>query len=99
MVVPEAAEEGAKDASAPLLLQADVALGCCGERQITCVATYGGGREVAKQCESGAEPLEPRDQTPRVGAFARDKRGSPCSQTPPAGQSPDLSCQGGLLIN
>lgn len=35
IVITEAAEEGAEDAAAPLLLQADVALGCWEEKQST----------------------------------------------------------------
>ena len=65
IIITEAAEEGAEDATVPLFLQADVALGCWKEKStLWPTAARTRGRNATRKLERAVAPQSPQTRRP-----------------------------------
>lgn len=77
IIITEAAEEGAEDATVPLFLQADVALGCWKEKStLRPTAARTRGRNATRKLERAVAPQSPHTRRPTQHKKMRGPRKS-----------------------
>ena len=77
IIITEAAEEGAEDATVPLFLQADAALGCWKEKStLRPTAAHTRGRNATRKLERAVAPQSPHTRRPTQHKKMRGPRKS-----------------------